>query len=140
MFGKEENISTKRKDIGNDVSHLMSGKSYSDENFPVASFLMTKKIRSEIVSAIEKQIKNFTNSKVISELKLPFSEGIKNVSDSIYCLFENILGGLTDTIGKFLKKSLLPSLSKFTNSKTNPGIRSHLTILSFIVRFRCPSL
>ena len=46
MFGKEENISTKRKDIGNDVSHLMSGKSYSDENFPVASFLMTKKIRS----------------------------------------------------------------------------------------------
>ena len=54
---------------------------------------MTKKIRSEIFSAIEKQIKNFTNSKVISELKLPFSEGIKNVSDSIYCLFENILGG-----------------------------------------------
>ena len=46
MFGKEENISTKRKDIENDVSHLMSGKSYSDENFPVASFLMTKKIRS----------------------------------------------------------------------------------------------
>ena len=46
MFGKEENISTKRKDIGNDVYHLMSGKSYSDENFPVASFLMTKKIRS----------------------------------------------------------------------------------------------
>ena len=46
MFGKEGNISTKRKDIGNDVSHLMSGKSYSDENFPVASFLMTKKIRS----------------------------------------------------------------------------------------------
>jgi len=46
MFGKEGNISTKRKDIENDVSHLMSGKSYSDENFPVASFLMTKKIRS----------------------------------------------------------------------------------------------
>ena len=46
MFGKEENISTKGNNIGNDVSHLMSGKSYSDENFPVASFLMTKKIRS----------------------------------------------------------------------------------------------
>ena len=46
MFGKEGNISTKRKEIENDVSHLMSGKSYSDENFPVASFLMTKKIRS----------------------------------------------------------------------------------------------
>ena len=26
----------------------MSGKSHSDENFPVASFLMTKKIRSII--------------------------------------------------------------------------------------------
>ena len=48
MFGKEENISTKRKDIGNDVSHLMSGKSYYDENFPVASFLMKKKIRSVV--------------------------------------------------------------------------------------------
>ena len=46
MFGKEENISTKGNNIVNDVSHLMSGKSYSDENFPVASFLMTKKIRS----------------------------------------------------------------------------------------------
>ena len=46
MFGKEENISSKGNNIVNDVSHLMSGKSYSDENFPVASFLMTKKIRS----------------------------------------------------------------------------------------------
>ena len=46
MFGKEENISTKGINIENDVSHLMSGKSYPDENFPVASFLMTKKIRS----------------------------------------------------------------------------------------------
>ena len=46
MFGKEENISTKGNNIGNDVSYLMSGKSYPDENFPVASFLMTKKIRS----------------------------------------------------------------------------------------------
>ena len=65
---------------------------------------LTRKIRSEIFSAIEKKIKQFTNSKVISELKLPFSEGIKNVSDSIYCLFENILGGLTKTITKFLKE------------------------------------
>ena len=46
MLGKEENISSKGNNIVNDVSHLMSGKSYSDENFPVASFLMTKKIRS----------------------------------------------------------------------------------------------
>ena len=46
MFGKEENISTKGNNIGNDVSYLMSCKSYPDENFPVASFLMTKKIRS----------------------------------------------------------------------------------------------
>ena len=48
MFGKEENISTKGNNIGNDVSYLMSGKSYSDENFPVASFLMKKKIRSVV--------------------------------------------------------------------------------------------
>ncbi len=46
IFGKEENISVKKKKFRDDVSYLMSGKSHSDENFPVASFLMTKKIRS----------------------------------------------------------------------------------------------
>ena len=45
IFGKEENISKIKKSIEEDISHLMSGKSYSDENFPVASFLMTKKMR-----------------------------------------------------------------------------------------------
>ena len=45
IFGKEENISKIIKSIEEDISHLMSGKSYSDENFPVASFLMTKEIR-----------------------------------------------------------------------------------------------
>ena len=45
IFGKEENISKIKKSIEEDISHFMSGKSYSDENFPVASFLMTKKIR-----------------------------------------------------------------------------------------------
>ena len=47
IFGKEENISKKNITIKkNEVYKLMSGKSYSDENFPVASFLMTKKIRN----------------------------------------------------------------------------------------------
>ena len=47
MFGKEENISKKNITVKkNEVYKLMSGKSYSDENFPVASFLMTKKIRN----------------------------------------------------------------------------------------------
>ena len=45
IFGKEENISKIKKSIEEDISHFMSGKSYSDENFPVASFLMTKEIR-----------------------------------------------------------------------------------------------
>ena len=45
IFGKEENISKIKKSIEEDISQLMSGKSYSDENFPVASFLMTKEIR-----------------------------------------------------------------------------------------------
>ena len=45
MFGKEENISKKNITVKkNEVYKLMSGKSYSDENFPVASFLMTKKL------------------------------------------------------------------------------------------------
>ena len=45
IFGREESIKNKKKHIHNDISKFMSGKSYSDENFPVASFLMTKKIR-----------------------------------------------------------------------------------------------
>ncbi|MEC8265222.1 MAG: squalene/phytoene synthase family protein [Pseudomonadota bacterium] len=46
IFGKVEDIRKEKKSFKDDVSYLMSGKSYSDENFPVASFLMTKKIRS----------------------------------------------------------------------------------------------
>ncbi|MBD22834.1 MAG: hypothetical protein CL572_04140 [Alphaproteobacteria bacterium] len=47
MYGKVEIINKNNRHTKNfDISNLMSGKSYSDENFPVASFLMTKKIRS----------------------------------------------------------------------------------------------
>lgn len=45
IFGREESINKKKSNIDGDISKFMSGKSYSDENFPVASFLMTKKIR-----------------------------------------------------------------------------------------------
>ena len=45
IFGREENIKNKKKHTPNNINKFMSGKSYSDENFPVASFLMTKKIR-----------------------------------------------------------------------------------------------
>ena len=42
MFGKEENIKNNKKIFKDNISKLMSGKSHSDENFPVASFLMKK--------------------------------------------------------------------------------------------------
>ena len=45
IFGREESIKNKKKHTPIDINKFMSGKSYSDENFPVASFLMTKKIR-----------------------------------------------------------------------------------------------
>ena len=45
-FGREESISKVKTSFNGDVSYLLSGKSYSDENFPVASFLMTKEIRT----------------------------------------------------------------------------------------------
>ena len=63
----------------------------------------TNKIRSDIFSRIEEKIEKFTNKNVKPEDKLPFSESIKDVSDSIYCLFENIMGGLVKTISNFLK-------------------------------------
>ena len=46
MFGKEENIKNNKKIFKDNISKLMSGKSHSDENFPVASFLMKKNIRN----------------------------------------------------------------------------------------------
>ena len=45
IFGREESINKKKNNIDRNIYKFMSGKSYSDENFPVASFLMTKKIR-----------------------------------------------------------------------------------------------
>lgn len=47
IFGRGESIN-KKNNINYDVAKFMSGKSYSDENFPVASFLMTKKIRKVV--------------------------------------------------------------------------------------------
>ena len=42
MFGKEENISNFELEE-KDVVKLLSGKTFTDENFPVASFVIKKK-------------------------------------------------------------------------------------------------
>ena len=45
MFGKEENISNFEIEE-KDVVKLLSGKTFTDENFPVASFVIKKIFKS----------------------------------------------------------------------------------------------
>ena len=47
MFGKEENISNLEIEE-KDVVKLLSGKTFTDENFPVASFVIKKNIQKYI--------------------------------------------------------------------------------------------
>ncbi len=113
MFGKEENISTKRKDIGNDVSHLMSGKSYSDENFPVASFLMTKKIRSivRVFYFFARMADDIADHQKLSS----------NQKKNILLFFDNAISKSKKTNNKILDKMIakfkeLPSGKKYSRN------------------------
>ena len=113
MFGKEENISTKRKDIGNDVSHLMSGKSYSDENFPVASFLMTKKIRSivRVFYFFARMADDIADHQKLSS----------NQKKNILLFFDNAISKSKKTNNKVLDKMIarfkeLPSGKKYSRN------------------------
>ena len=47
MFGKEENISNFKIEE-KDVIKLLSGKTFTDENFPVSSFVIKKNIQKYI--------------------------------------------------------------------------------------------
>ena len=113
MFGKEENISTKRKDIGNDVSHLMSGKSYSDENFPVASFLMKKKIRSvvRVFYFFARMADDIADHQTLSS----------NQKKKILLFFDNAISKSKKTNNKVLDKMIakfkeLPSGKKYSRN------------------------
>ena len=113
MFGKEENISTKRKDIGNDVYHLMSGKSYSDENFPVASFLMTKKIRSiiRVFYFFARMADDIADHQKLSS----------NQKKNILLFFDNAISKSKKTNNKILDKMIakfkeLPSGKKYSRN------------------------
>ena len=64
---------------------------------------MTSGVRDSLFSLAEEKIQSFTNALVPEELKGPFGEGLKGVMDNIYCLFGNILTGLKNVIGDFLR-------------------------------------
>ena len=113
MFGKEGNISTKRKEIENDVSHLMSGKSYSDENFPVASFLMTKKIRSiiRVFYFFARMADDIADHQKLSS----------NQKKNILLFFDNAISKSKKTNNKILDKMIakfkeLPSGKKYSRN------------------------
>ena len=64
---------------------------------------MTNGVRDSLFSLAEEKIQSFTNALVPEELKPQFGEGLKGVMDTIYCLFGNILNGLKNVIGDFLR-------------------------------------
>ena len=113
MFGKEENISTKGNNIGNDVSYLMSGKSYPDENFPVASFLMTKKIRSivRVFYFFARMADDIADHQKLSS----------NQKKNILLFFDNAISKSKKTNNKVLDKMIarfkeLPSGKKYSRN------------------------
>ena len=64
---------------------------------------MTTGVRDSLFSLAEEKIEQFTNKLIPEELKSPFGESMKGIMDTIYCLFENVIGGLKNTIKNFLK-------------------------------------
>ena len=60
-------------------------------------------MRDYLFGEIEEKINAFTNKIIPEELKPKFGEGIKNTTDLIYCLFGNVISGLKNMIGNFLK-------------------------------------
>ena len=73
---------------------------------------MTNDIRNKPFDSVEDKISGFTNSLVPEELKPSFSLGLAGVMDTIYCLFENVINGLKNTISNFLKALI----GKFINA------------------------
>ena len=63
----------------------------------------TNSIRDSLFSNVEERISEFTNDLVPEDLKAPFGDALKDVTDEIHCLFGNIIAALKDTITGFLK-------------------------------------
>ena len=60
-------------------------------------------IRDSMFSSVEEKVNDFTNKLIPEDIKPQFGEGVKGVMSTIYCLFENLIAGLKNTIGNFLK-------------------------------------
>ena len=60
-------------------------------------------MRDYLFGEIEEKINAFTNKIIPEEIKPKFGESIKKITDTIYCLFGNVISGLRNMIGNFLK-------------------------------------
>ena len=60
-------------------------------------------MRDYLFGEIEEKINAFTNKLIPEEIKPTFGEGLRKVMDNIYCLFGNVISGLKNMIGNFLK-------------------------------------
>ena len=60
-------------------------------------------IRDAMFSEVEEKVNEFTNKLIPENQKTQFAEGVRGVTGTLYCLFENLIKGLKKTIGDFLK-------------------------------------
>jgi len=77
--------------------------------------IMTAKvsnIRDQLFGEIEEKINQFTNRLIPEELKPTFAEGLRGIMNNVFCLFNNVIGGLNNTIKNFLKSLV----GKFVNA------------------------
>ena len=83
------NLNSEINEIARKIGGIMTGK--------------VNDIRDYLFSEVEEKINAFTNKLIPEEVKPQFGEGIRTVMDNIFCLFGNVIGGLKNMIGNFLK-------------------------------------
>jgi len=83
------NLNSEINEIARKIGGIMTGK--------------VNDIRDYLFSEVEEKINAFTNKLIPEEVKPQFGEGIRSVMDNIFCLFGNVIGGLKNMIGNFLK-------------------------------------
>ena len=83
------NLNSEINQIARKIGGIMTGK--------------VNNIRDYLFGEVEEKINAFTNKLIPEEIKPQFGEGVRTVMDNIFCLFGNVIGGLKNMIGNFLK-------------------------------------
>jgi hypothetical protein len=118
-IGVLENITTEINLIAKNIAGIITS--------------MFNGVRTQIFALVGERIQSFINSLIPEEIKPIFGEATKQILDTIFCIFQNLIAGLFKTIadflgaliGKFINAPLCAAeqlvgalLSKLTNELT----------------------